>query len=53
MVHASFLPFDLAVLTIHLVTVSPQLAPASAADWCIKDPAMCYHVYVMMNVKAP
>ena len=53
MVRASCLPFALTMLTIHILTMSHQLAPASAADCFNKDRAMCYHVYVIMHVKDP
>ena len=53
MVHASRIPFALTMLTIYLLTVSHRLAPASDANWCNKVYAMCYQVYVIMNVKNP
>ena len=49
----SCLSFALTMLTIHLLTASHQIAPASAADWFNKGFVMCYHVYVIMHVKDP
>ena len=34
-------------------SVFHQPAQTIAADWFIKCPAMCYHIYVMMHVKDP
>ena len=53
MVCASSLPFALAMLTIHLLTASHRLAPASAADRFNKGCAMCYPVQVIMHAKDP
>ena len=50
---SSQLPFALTILTIHILTASHQLASASAADWLNKGCAMCYHVYMRMQVKDP
>ena len=43
-------PFPMAMLTIHSLSVSQHLASASAADWFIKGCAMCY---LVMHVKDP
>ena len=53
MVLATLLPFAFTVLTVHLLTASHRLAPASAADWFNKGRAMCYHVYVIVHEIIP
>ena len=44
MVCASFVPFTLTMLTIHLLTADHRLAPASVANWFNKGQATCCHV---------
>ena len=53
MVYVSCLPFALTVLTIHLLTASHQLAPASASVWFNKERAMCFHICMILHVKDP
>ena len=43
----------LTMLTIHLLTASHKLAPASDTNWFDKNRAMCCYVYVIMHAKDP
>ena len=43
----------LTMSTVHILTATHRLAPASAADWFNKGRVMCYYVYVIMHVKDP
>ena len=53
MVRAGCVLFALTMLTIHVLTVCHQLAPASAINCFNKGHAMYYHVHVIMHVEDP
>ena len=53
MVSASSVPFAFTMSQIHFLFVYHQLAPSCAANWFIKNYAVCYDIYLIMHVKDP